>query len=305
MDPSLRVSEAAVPRRAPTGRRGAAVSLFLAGLTVGLMLGLAQPPSLHAQTPDPPQDPEADSLRDEFRLPVPPAPEAYLPIYRAVPAMSANSPTGYGAQWGDFFAGAAYQTRARYVDGDDGSIAAGLGLGNPRTLVGVEVVVISFSTFRSGWGRRVGVDFKVHRVLPGTVGLAVGWESALLRGRTDSRRSRYLAASRWFQLKDDDSAPFSAIVLSGGVGNERFVPWDAEGNQRSWGLFGSVGVRVLEPLSFVVDWTGQDLAIATSLAPFDTQWLVFSAGLMDLTGRVGDGTRLVLTGSYLYRMGAP
>ena len=96
--------------------------------------------------------------------------------------MGASSPTAFGAQWGDLFVGAAFQARARNVDTHDGSVAAGFGIGNAWRLVGLEVAAISFSTFRSGWGRRMGVDLKLHRMLPGNVGIAVGWESALLRG---------------------------------------------------------------------------------------------------------------------------
>jgi len=277
--------------RLPMGRIQVLGPLFLS-----LILVLILVPAATAQ-----QGLEADSLRARFLLPVPPPPESVLAAFRPTPAMSASSPTGFGAQWGDLFAGVSYQTRARNVSGNDGAVGAGFGLGNAQSLIGFEVAVVSFSTLRSGWGERVGVDLKLHRVLPGAFGVALGWESALLRGRTDGMRSRYLAVSRWFQLRPGN-APLSAVLVTGGIGNDRFVRPADWVRGRNVGLFGSVGVRVLEPVSLVVDWTGQDLGVAASVAPFGTHWLVFSAGFMDLTGSAGDGARLVLSGSYLVRM---
>ena len=215
--------------------------------------------------------------------------------------MGANSPGGFGARWGDAFVGVAYQANIRSSTGNDGAVAAGVGLGNPWTLVGLDVAVVSFSTVRSGLGRRMGVDFKVHRVLPGLIGIAVGWESALLRGDTDGLRSRYAAASRWFQLRDDD-ALFSALVVSAGMGNGRFVRPDDWVAGKRIGFFGSVAVRVAPPLSVVADWTGQDLALATSIAPFERHSVVFVAGFVDLTGTAGeDGARFVISASYGFR----
>jgi len=246
------------------------------------------------------QDVDADSLRAAFRLPVPPR-TLPLPVdvLRPTPAMGANSPTGWGASWGDLFAGVSYQTRARNVDGHDGAVAAGFGLGNPARLVGLEVAVISFSTVSGGFGTRMGVDFKLHRLMPGRFGVAVGWESAIVRGRTDGLSSRYIAASRWFQLKDDPRSPFSALVLSGGLGNERFLPIDdLVAGTGGVGFFGSAALRVLEPVSVIADWTGQDLALGASVAPLRRHALVISGGWVDLTGSAGDGARLVLSVGY-------
>jgi hypothetical protein len=215
--------------------------------------------------------------------------------------MGANSPGGFGARWGDAFVGAAYQANIRNSPASDGAVAAGVGLGNPWTLVGLDVAVVSFSTLRSGWGNRMGMDFKVHRILPGLIGIAVGWESALLRGGTDGLRSRYAAASRWFQLREDD-AVFSALVVSAGVGNGRFVRPDDWAAGERIGYFGSVAFRVAPPLSVIADWTGQDLALATSVAPFERHSVILVAGFVDLTGTAGDdGPRFVTSASYGFR----
>jgi hypothetical protein len=242
------------------------------------------------------QDP--DSLRAALRLPVPPAMPS-LNVRRPAPAVGANSPTAFGAGFGDLFVGASYAARARNVDAGDGTVAAGIGLGDPWRWVGVEVDVISFSTIRSGWGNRMGVDLILHRILPGGFGVALGWESLLQRGMTDGDRSRYAVVSKWWQLRESESAWFNSLVLSSGVGDGRFrafEDWQADRQTVNW--FGSAALRVAGPLSVIADWTGQDLMLAGSVAPFTRFPLVVSAGLADLTERAGDGARFVATASY-------
>jgi hypothetical protein len=163
----------------------------------------------------------------------------------------------------------------------------------------VEVDVISFSTVRSGWGKRMGVDLIVHRLLPGGFGIALGWESLLQRGMTDGGRSRYAVVSRWWHLKEDDSAWFSGLALSAGVGDGRFRAYDDwKVDRKVVNAFGSAALRVAGPVSVVADWTGQDLMLAGSVAPLTRFPLVISTGLADVTGRAGDGSRFVATVSY-------
>lgn len=257
----------------------------------GLLLLLAAAPGAAAQAPD--------SLRARFRIPEPPTYEATSPARRPAPAMGANSPTAFGAAYGDAFVGASYTARARNVDAGDGAVAMGVGVGDPWRWVGLEVDVVSFSTLRSGWTNRMGLDLIVHRLLPGGFGIAAGWESIVRRGFTDGDRSRYLVVSRWTQLSDDDRDWFSGFVVSAGVGDGRFRSYDdwRAGRDRV-GLFGSAALRVAGPLSVAADWTGQDLMLAGSVAPLTRFPLVLSAGVADVTGRAGDGARFVATASY-------
>lgn len=272
-------------------------ALCLAGWL--LSLGVGANPALAQQT-------EEDSLRAQLRLPAPPSSPQTAPaapeMRRAAPAMGANSPSAYGPAWGDVYFGAAYQARARYASRPhDGVVAAGFGLGNPWTLVGLQVDLISFSTFRSGWGNRAAVDLKLHRVLPGGIGVAVGYESAFLRGVTDSGRNQYAVVSSWRPLRDP-ALPFSSVMVSVGAGNGRFLSEeDWERDPKRLNVFGSLGLRVLPAVALVADWTGQDLTLGTSVAPLRSHQIVISAGLTDVTGAAGDGVRAVLAGSYRFR----
>lgn len=232
-----------------------------------------------------------DSLRARYELPVPVVKEPPLP--HVIPAMSANSPTAWGAGFGDFFLGGSLAARARYVSAVDGSIGGGFGLGDPSKYVALEVDLISFSTFRSGFGNRLAIDLKLHRLLPDNFAIAIGREGAVQRGLTDAGRSYYGVISKWIPLADE-SRPFSALSVSAGIGTGRFRSWNdwANGTGR-FGLFGSVALRVLPAFSLVADWTGQDLMVLGSLAPFRRVGVVLTGGLADLTHTAGDGARLV------------
>jgi hypothetical protein len=213
--------------------------------------------------------------------------------------MGGSTPTAYGAEWGDVFVGVSYHERARFARKSDGSIGAGFGIGDAQAWVGLEVLAISFSTARSGFTERAGIDFKLHRALPRGFSAAIGWESALLRGVTDGRRSKYAVLSQWIDLRGDTRAPFSSLVLSAGIGNGRFRSRESLlDRKKSLGYFGSVALRVLEPVSVVANWTGQDVVLLTSIAPFERFGAVINLGVLDFTGRIGDGTRYLIAGSY-------
>jgi hypothetical protein len=241
----------------------------------------------------------ADSLRALYRLPVPPAAPAVVASQRVPPASTASSPTAFGASWGQAFVGAAYQARARHRDVVDGAVVTGVGLGNPVRMVGAEVALTSFSTVNTGFFQRTGVSVKLHRLFPENVGVAVGWENALTTADSNGREeagSLYVVASQVVTMDDDPTAPFGTLTASLGFGTGRFRSerriLDDEGGV---GVFASLGVRILEPLSVIADWTGQDLVLAASISPFPSIPLVLTPALADVTGRAGDGARFILS----------
>lgn len=271
--------------------------------------------SANAQSPPgEAEDARLDSLRSSLHLPVPTIAQPGT-IRRAAPAMGASSPTGFGARAGDLHVGAALQWRARSywrADGTqvdppvDGAVAAGVGLGNPEKVFGLQVDVISFSTVRSGFGTNMGVDLKVHRVLLHQISVALGYESAFVRGETDSGSSRYAVISKWTALREDPEGVFGSLVISAGLGDGRFRPvaaWNEESSRPY--PFGSIGLRIFEPLSLIADWTGQDLAIVASIAPFRRLPAVASLGFRDIAGSGYPNPRFVAAGSYLLRYPIP
>lgn len=244
-----------------------------------------------------------DSLRAKYRLPVPPSAGAPIShLTRSSPGMGASSPLAWGANWRDVFVGVAYQARARHHFNPDGSVAAGFGIGNASRWVGLEVVIVELSTIDTGFGTREAVDLKLHRNLPNGFAIAAGWETAFLRGYTDGGSNRYLVVSRWTPLRSDPAQAFSGLVTSVGLGDGRFLKeddWFRGANKVN--LFGSVGLRIFEPVSVIADWYGQDLALAASIAPFRRWRFVVTPGLVDIIGTAGDGARFVASASYSFR----
>jgi hypothetical protein len=248
------------------------------------------------------QDSGLDELRREYylpggSLPLPPS------VSWTIPGMAAATPVGFGASFGTVWAGASYQPKARYANGQTGAAAVGFGLGDAERLVGLQVAVNSFSTISSGFGRRVGVDLHLHRALGDVWGVAVGWESvaAPFSVTRDSGENHYVVGSRWLQLREDPDAPFGLAMLSLGLGTGRFQTEtrffeDAGGV----GLFGSFGIRVAAPVSLVVEWTGQDVLLATSVTPLRHHSLAITAGFAEVTGAAGDGARFTVGGSLGY-----
>lgn len=255
----------------------------------------------------------SDSLRAQFQLPVPPASTAAdALIYRTSPSMGGSSPSGYGASFGDFYIGATFTSRARDSQGVDGTMAMGIGLGDPQQWIGVDVDVFFFTTLGSGgrdirwaFGDRMGMDLVVHRYLPGDMAIAVGWENVLLKGFTDARRdplngaSRYVTVSKWWQLRESDSDWFSAAMLSVGAGDGRFQSEDSWLNNREEiNGFASIGLRIAGPVAAVADWNGEDLLLLASVAPLPRFPVILTLGFADITGAAGDGARFVMSGGY-------
>jgi len=266
--------------------------------TGGILTALAAAALVLAAAPAQAQEP-ADTLRDRYMLQMPATVPLALTAPRTPPGSSAGSPTAFGANWGQGFAGAGFQGRARYVDAVDGTAAVGFGLGNARDAVGLEVAITTFSTFRSGFFNHGGLSLKAHRVFPNNVGIAVGWENALDIGRDARRRgdgtpSLYAVASQVVELNGAEN-PFSMLTGSLGIGGGRFQSERAVLEEESGvGIFASIGVRVMEPVSVIADWTGQDLALAASISPFRTVPIVITPALVDITGAAGDGARFTL-----------
>ena len=229
-----------------------------------------------------------DSLRKMYSLPVPTFEKR---PYRVTPGTTAQSPNAYGVDWGEGFIGAGYTNRMRYTKDlprskqRDGAVYAGLGFGDSRKYVGLETVVTSYSTVRSGLGNHSSLSFMVHRSVYPNVAVALGWEDALHTKGTDGGNSIYGVAS----------TAYKRLTFSAGLGNGRFQ------TERAWGegkngvnVFGSASYRVAPPISFIADWAGQDLALATSIVPFSRVPIYIMPGFADVTGSAGDGARFIL-----------
>ena len=235
-----------------------------------------------------------DTLRARYRIPEPPPAAAdRATIYGAAPALSANTPVGFGAALGDVWGGVGLQLTTRFTVQPDAMAGIGVGLGDADRFVGVDLDAISFSTVRHGIASRAALDVKVHRRLGERTALAVGVESAVSRN-VDHHASYYAVGTRIVRLRAAPGAAFGEVATSVGVGTGRFR------TENQWlddvktaNVFGAAALRVIEPVHVIAEWTGQDLAVNLSVVPLRRLPFVVTAGVVDATRRTGDGPRFV------------
>jgi hypothetical protein len=100
------------------------------------------------------------------------------------------------------------------------------------------------------------------------------------------------------------SSDYERLTVSAGLGGGRFRTERAIQTGKS-GVngFGSVGVRIADPISLIADWAGQDLALAASIVPFARVPLFVMPGVADVTGSAGDGARFILGVGLAFRFG--
>ena len=281
------IPEGAIPSSivlTPNAGNSGVVSEIGSGETAQLPL---EPP---LQNPDAPTQAEIDELLLEIEQPTVTTPRPY----QSSPAITISNPSGFGADNFTAFVGAGYQERTRFGYLDDGGVVFGVGLGDARENVGVQ---LSYTLASFGGSRDFGTggfNAKVHRRLNDEWSVALGWEGFATTGFVDFRDSIYGSVSHLVRTRESITEPFSRVALTAGVGNGRFRTEDDVFDDRdNINVFGSAAVRVVEPVSAIVEWTGQDLAAGLSITPFRDLPLVLLPAVRDITG-AGDGGRFVL-----------
>jgi hypothetical protein len=221
-------------------------------------------------------------------------------FYQTSPVITIIIPSAYGASWGDIGVGMSFQERTRFTNKADGTVGIGVGFGQPRENVGVEVGLIitdlKDDTFQDG-----RLNLKIHRQLPADFNIALGVQGVSKFGDTDGGSSVYGVVTKRFSIKESISEPFSEIYVTVGVGGGQFRTESAIANEvNSVGVFGSVAVRVIEPINFISEWTGQDLTMGVAIVPFQNLGLVIIPAITDITGTAGDGARFVFGVGYRF-----
>ncbi len=214
------------------------------------------------------------------------------PARRFVPGVTLFTPSGYGKSWGSGVVGVGFQSRTRYRDQADGALGVSFGFGDAQRVVGLDVglTVLDLSEFDRG-----ALSLKLHRLLPQDVAIAVGVSNIVFGGGSDAGVAPYGVVTKKISLKSSTTQPLSQIFLSLGAGGGNFRSEDNVFNQTGTaGVFGSVAVRVIEPVNLIAEWSGQDLSMGLSITPFKRLPLVITPAVSDITGNAGDGVRFVL-----------
>lgn len=249
-------------------------------------------------TPEiPPTDPTDQEVEDLQRQldGVPNLQPEFGDEFGGAPAITLSNPSGRGADNFVGFINTSFQADKRYENGADGSIGIGIGLGDSRRAVGLQLsyTLASFGTLDRDFGTG-GFNAKLHRQFDNGLSVALGWEGFATIGDVDFEDTIYGTITQIIRTTPDIDRPFSRIALTAGVGNGRFrSEEDVNNDVDGVNVFGSAAVRIARPVSVIVEWTGQDLAAGVSIAPFRNFPLVITPALRDITG-AGDGARFVI-----------
>jgi len=241
------------------------------------------------------------------QLLLPALPEGWTPkpagiFGQSAPGVSTASPLAFGPNFGDVFFGGGYQAKTRNGGGDDGSLSGGFGLGNSQTAIGLEVVLVSASTVRSGLFERTMMALKAHKSLPGNSAIACGGEGSDLSRESGGNTNWFAVASGIKALRDNGNpnTPFSQVTLNIGAGNGRFcqaeevLPDVFTAKDCGANVFASAGLRANKYIGFIGDYTGQDFNLGVSLAPFPKFPIVITPALVDVAGMANKETRFML-----------
>lgn len=229
-----------------------------------------------------------------------PRPEAVAPLvlpeieedFGASPALSIYIPVGFGADNNTVYLTGSYQASVREDDGSVGAGGIGIGLGDAGDGVGFELSY-ALETTDDEFGEG-GFNAKLHRRFSDDFAGALGWNGFVNIGRNDFEQSKYGVLTKVFRTQDSINDPFSRVAVTVGVGDGQFRSNGAvDAGENNINVFGNVAIRVARPVSFIAEWTGQDLGLGLSIAPFRNFPLVITPAVRDVAG-AGDGARFVL-----------
>lgn len=241
-----------------------------------------------------PTDQEIEELQQQLDN-VPNVQPEFGDEFGGAPAITISNPSGRGVDNFTAFLSTSFQADKRYEDGADGSLGVGIGLGDARRAVGLQLsyTLASFGTLDRDFGTG-GFNAKLHRRFDNGLSIALGWEGFATIGDVDFEDTIYGSVTQIIRTTPDIDRPLSRIALTAGVGNGRFrSEEDVNTDEDTFNVFGSAAVRIARPVSVIVEWTGQDLAAGLSIAPFRNFPLVITPALRDITG-AGDGARFVI-----------
>lgn len=221
------------------------------------------------------------------------------------PGTSFGAPTAYGAAAGQAFVGSSglYDMEGKDLpDGDgrvDGSLAAGIGFGNPVSGVGVEVVasLTSVDPRNGGFGDSGTIGLKFHRVIDAgsSTSVAFAFSDAARWGDADkSLRSNYAAISGNLPIRLIGNYP---LAVTFGVGNGSYRPFGSADN--NVGAFFSVGSQLSERTALSLSNVGGKTNVGLGLTPFNAPISV-SVGVLDLGNRSTIGKNLSINAGYAF-----
>ncbi len=239
--------------------------------------------------------PATEALREDLRID--PLTTAADPASIYIPSSSAGIPSGFGAEWGDFFISATLAGADRLRPEADGSLYMGLGLGDAQSLVGLEIAynLLSIRDFASNGS----FDAKVHREFYSDdtlqVNAAVGVTSAFPYGSNavGTESSLYGVVSSAYLLQPDHPTNTLTLNTTLGLGGGNFA-----GEGSDVGILAGVGLRVHPQFSINTAWSGVGLNVGASIVASPRSPISINLLYGDITNNTPAGSVAVISISY-------
>jgi hypothetical protein len=211
---------------------------------------------------------------------------------------SLTTPVAWGASGNVIFMGVGGTSPSPYTNDADGAAVLGLGFGDPKENLGIQVAVVSLDI--TEW-KEYSLYVQLHRYLDNANAIAVGVENVMLTSGGDADKSFYIVYSQGVQ-----SGPFvndvtgnSKLHFSIGAGTGRFGDKTladivhGKGEHGTY-VFGNIAYDVAESFNLIADWNGLNLNAGVSKSfKVGNVPMAITVGAADLTHNSGDGVRFI------------
>lgn len=281
--------------RRTTARQAASLRPSLAARPASSPFSAAVPSTPLTTAQADPALTETEALQEDLRID--PLTTVADPASIYIPSSSAGIPSGFGAEWGDFFISAALAGADRLRPEADGSLYMGLGLGDAENLVGIEIAynLLSIRDFASNGS----FDAKVHREFYSDdtlqVDAAVGVTSAFPYGSNavGTESSLYGVVSSAYLLQPDHPTNTLTLNTTLGLGGGNFA-----GEGSDVGILAGVGLRVHPQFSINTAWSGVGLNVGASIVASPRSPISINLLYGDITNNTPAGSVAVISIGY-------
>lgn len=255
-------------------------------------------PELAQHPGDTPRIETAEQPRPAVSQPAP------LPPYKAPNLNPTQVPSAYVAEWGYYYVAASVYAYENGIGSPavstDGAVNVGIGFGNARSLLAVELDFNLESLADTNNGG--SLDVRLGRQLIGTntfsLQLGGGWLGVASYGAWPKPGgSPYGVLSAALPLRPNAGDFRQILQLNLGGGGGRFQRLDGQ-DLMSSGLIASVGVELAPNLGFSTGWAGRGINASLSYVPLRATPLYLTLSGANLTNVDGTGRAVALTVSW-------
>ena len=227
-----------------------------------------------------------------------------VPAYKSPNLNPTQIPSAYVAEWGDYYVAASFYGYENGKDGSgltpDGWLGVGVGLGNSRRLVALEVDFNLESLANTNNGG--SMDLRLGRELINnhnfSLHVGAGWLGVASYGNWPQKGgSPYGVVTAAWPLRPNNPNFRQTMQVNLGGGGGRFQRLDAVDLDSS-GLIASVGVELAPNIGISAGWAGRGLNATLSYVPLRATPLYLSVSGANITNVDGTGRAVALSISW-------